>query len=139
MGLRIVSEEWQGGDAPSVSPDNYGDRLRKYIPAEAVGFWLAISGIIQSAGDDVPKLGLLWLFLVIGLVFTFAWTHRRTKEPGKPMARTQILISCVAFLVWVFASGGPLATSLSFYHPIYGSLLLITYTTAVSFIIPPEQ
>lgn len=139
MGLRIVSEQLQSGAEPNIPPDEYFDRLRKYIPTEAVGFWLAASGMIQSAGDDVPKAGLLWLFFVIGLVFTFGWTRQRTEAPGKPTAWTQIGISCGAFLVWVFAAGGPFAASWAFYKPLYGSLLLITYTSAVAFVIPPEK
>lgn len=138
MGLRIVSEQLQVGGESNIPSDEYPDRLRKYIPTEAVGFWLAVSGMIQSAGDNVPKAGLLWLFFVIGLVFTFGWTRKRTQEPGKPTAWTQIGISCGAFLVWVFAAGGPFA-ALALYQPLYGSLLLITYTTAVAFVIPPEK
>ena len=139
MGLRIVSEQLQSGAESNIPPDDYAARLRKYIPTEAVGFWLAVSGLIQSAADDVPKAGLLWLFFVIGLVFTFGWTRQRTQEPGKSMAWTQIWVSCGAFIVWVFAAGGPFAASWSSYKPLYGSLLLITYTTAVAFIVPPEK
>lgn len=138
MGLRIVSEELQSGAEPNIPPDGYVDRIRKYIPTEAVGFWLATSSMIQSAGTDVPKIGLLWLFFVIGLVFTFEWTRRRTNESGKPTAWTQIWISCGAFIVWVFAAGGPFA-AWDLYRPLYGGLLLITYTTAVGFVIPPEK
>lgn len=138
MGLRIVSEQLQTGAEPSASPDDYASRLRKYIPSEAVGFWVAVNGLIQSSADDVPKAALLWLFFVIGLVFTFGWTRRQTNELGKSPAWTQIGISCLGFIVWVVASGGPFATW-TFYKPLYGSLLLITYTTAVAFVIPPEK
>ncbi len=139
MGLRIVSEQLQSGAAPNIPPDEYPDRLRKYIPTEAVSFWLAVSGAIQSAGEAIPKVGLLWLFFVIGLVVTFGWTRKRTNQPGKSPAWTQIGVSCGSFIVWVFATGGALAVSLPFYQPLYGSLLLITYTTAVAFVIPPEK
>jgi len=138
MGRRIVSEQLQSG-VPNVPPDDYANRLLKYIPTESVGFWLAVSGVIQSAGDDIPKIGMLWLFFVIGLVLTFAWINRQTKESGKPTAWTQIGISCGAFIVWVFATGGPLVMSLPFYKPIFGSLLLITYTAFVAYIIPQEK
>jgi len=138
MGLRIVSEELQSGAEPNIPPDAYPERLRKYIPTEAVGFWLAVSGMIQNTRDDVPKIGLLWLFFLIGLAFTFGWTRKQTNEKGKPTAWTQIGISCGAFIVWVFAAGGPF-TAWALYKPVYGSLLLITYTTATAFIIPPEK
>jgi peptidoglycan/LPS O-acetylase OafA/YrhL len=139
MGLRIVSEKLESSGESSVALDGYVDRLRKYIPTEAVTFWLTVSGMIQSAGEAIPRVGLLWLFFVIGLVFAFAWTHRRTRVPQKPTAWTQIGVSTGAFVVWVFATGGPLATSLPFYQPLYGSLLLITYTAAVAFVVPPEN
>jgi hypothetical protein len=139
MGLRIVSEQFQSGAESNISPDDYTARLRKYIPAEAVGFWLAVNGMIQSANDDVPKAGLLWLLFIVGLVFTFGWTRRQTNEPGKSTAWTQIAISCGAFIVWVFADGGPFAASWTSYEPLYGSLLLITYTSAVAFVIPSEK
>jgi len=143
MGLRIVSEELQSGAEPNPPKDEYPDRVRKYIPTEAVGFWLAVNGLIQSAADDVPKAGLLWLFFVIGLVFTFIWTKQQTSKPiatnpKPPTAWTQIGISCGAFMVWVVAGGGPFA-AWELYKPLYGSLLLITYTTVVGFIIPPEK
>lgn len=53
MSRRIVTEQLQGKTNPPV--DKYPDRLMKYIPTEAIGFWLAVSGIIQSAGEDIPK------------------------------------------------------------------------------------
>jgi hypothetical protein len=139
MGRRIVSEQLQSRGAADDAADDYASRLMKYIPTEGVGFWLAVSGMIQSAGNDVPKQGLLWALFVIGLVFTFLWIGRQTKAPGAPTAWTQIGVSCGAFIVWVFATGGPFAASFPFYQPLYGSLLLIIYTTAVGFIIPPEK
>jgi hypothetical protein len=138
MGRRIVSEQLQSG-AANVPPDDYASRLMKYIPTEGVGFWLAVSGVIQSTADDVPKVGILWLFFAIGLVLTFLWIKRTTQEPGKPTAWTQVGISCGAFIVWVIATGGPLVMSLPFYKPFIGSLLLITYTAFVAYMIPPEK
>lgn len=139
MGRRIVSEQLQSGAAPNVPPDDYASRLLKYIPTEGVGYWLAVSGIIQSGGNDIPQTGLLWLFFVIGLVFTFLWLRRQTKEPGKRTAWTQIWLACGAFIVWVFAAGGPFAASFDWYRPLYGSLALITYTVLIGFVIPPEK
>jgi hypothetical protein len=139
MGRRIISEQLQSGATVAAPPDDYADRLMKYIPTEGVGFWLAVSGMIQSAGDDIPKEGLLWLFFVIGLVFTFGWMRRQTRIPGKPTAWTQIGLSCGAFIVWVFATGGPFEASWPLYRPLYGSLLLITYTAAIGFVVPSEK
>jgi hypothetical protein len=139
MGLRINSEKLESAGGDEIPMDGYVDRLRKYIPTEAVTFWLTVSGMIQSAGEAIPRVGLLWLFFVICLVFTFGWTRQRTTRPQKSTAWTQIGVSSGSFIVWVFATGGPLAASLPFYQPLYGSLLLVTYTAAVAFIVPPEK
>ena len=139
MGRRIVTEQLESGGQNNSGPDGYADRLMKYIPTEAVGFWLAVSGIIQGGGVGMPQAGLLWLFFVIGLVFTFLWIRRQTQEAGKQTAWTQILISCGAFIVWVIATGGPVEATWAGYQPQYGSLLLITYTTAIAFVVPPEN
>ncbi|EKU96988.1 hypothetical protein Lepto7375DRAFT_0920 [Leptolyngbya sp. PCC 7375] len=138
MGLRIVSNRLEEG-GPSKENDGYIARLRKYVPAEAVGFWLAVSNAIQSAAGNVPTAGLLWLFFVIGLVFTFLFTKKGTTEAGLKTAWKQIGLSCGAFIVWVLATGGALTDTISFYHPLYGNLLLITYTVAISFVIPEEE
>jgi hypothetical protein len=137
MSRRIVTQQLQSTQG-NVPPDKYFDRLLKYIPADVVGFWLAINGPIQSAGDDVPKSFLLWLLFLVGLLLTFGWTYKQTQVPKKRPAWTQIGISCGAFGVWVFALGGPFAM-LDFYQPIYGSLLLIVYTSAVALVTPSES
>jgi hypothetical protein len=139
MGLRIVSEELQTGTPVNIPRDQYPDRIRKYIPTEAVGFWLFVSGIIQSAGNEVPQMVLLWFFFFISLVFTFGWTRRYTKVPGKPTAWTQIWISCLAFIVWAIGTGGALTNTIPFYHPAYGSLLLATFTAAIGLVVPLEK
>ncbi len=141
MSLRIRSAQLQAGGQVETTPDGYTERLRKYIPTEAVGFWLTVEGMIKTAGDDLPvsKVSVLWFVFVIGLVFTFFWTRQKTQESGKKTAFTHIAISCGAFFVWVFGTGGPLVQSWGFYHPLFGSLLLVIYTVAVSFVIPPEQ
>jgi hypothetical protein len=139
MGLRIISEECEFKGGSNIPADGYVDRLKKYIPSEAVTFWLTVSGMIQSSGEAVPKVELLWFFFLIGLMFAFGWTYRYTTEPGKTTAWTQIVVSSGAFIVWVFSIGGALTASVPFYQPLYGSLLLITYTTAVAFIVPMEE
>ncbi len=136
MGRRIVSIKYQSGESNKV--DSYSDRLLKYIPADVVGAWLAVQGLIQSAGNDVPKPGLLWLSFGVGIAATAWWTFNQTEEPKKKPAWTQTAISTGAFFVWIFALGGPFAT-LPFYRPLYGSLLLIFYTLLMARIKPPEE
>lgn len=140
MGRRIV---WSSYEATDSSPsegriDGYFDRLLKYIPADVVGLWLTGSGLIQGEGEGSSPEVLLWLLFWVGLVLSFFWTRKQTAAVGKPTAWQQIFLSCSSFGVWVFAIGGPFA-ELSFYKPVYGSLLLLIYTSAIPLLPAPIQ
>ena len=123
------------GGAPDV--DTYFDRVLKYIPADVISAWVFVVAAVNGAPDDVPKPAVLWVAFACGLVLTALWTHRRTREPGRPPAVTQIALATVAFGVWVFALGGPFAT-LGFYRPVYGSLLLVLYTLSSGLVVPDQ-
>ena len=137
MGRRIVTTQAQSltiATAPAV--DTYFDKLIKYIPAELIAAWTAVTGLIAGATKE-PQGTLLWIAFIVGLILTAAWIWRRTTEPKKPIAITQIIISTMAFAVWVFALGGPFA-AMNWYSPLYGSLLLIAFTLIVPVINPKE-
>ena len=141
MGRRIITQRFEG-TAGVNTKDYYFDRLVKYIPGDVLGAWVAAQGLIKSA-SDVPQSLLLWVSFGVGVVLTGVWTLIQTNdgkksEKKKPIAKTQILISMGAFVVWVFALGGPFVT-LSDYRPVYGSLLLIFYTLLVAKLIPTED
>lgn len=136
MGRRIVTQQLEAAPAiPSV--DGYFDKLIKYIPADIIAAWTAATGLIAGASSNDPVTTLLWVSFAVGLALTAAWTWRMTQEPGKPAAVTQIAVSTVAFGVWVFALGGPF-TSLEWYSPLIGSLVLIGFTLGVPLISPQE-
>lgn len=133
MGRRIVWTEYQSSEREQI--DGYFDRLLKYIPADVVAFWLTVNGFISSIAEDA-QVGAFWMLFVAGLVLSFFWTRRLTKEPGKATAWRQIAISCISFAVWVFSIGGPFAT-LYFYEPHHGSILLLIYTAALPLLPAP--
>ncbi len=135
MGRRIVTKKLEVSSSPP-SVDGYFDKLIKYIPSEIVGSWIAIKGLI--IGDsNLPINTLLWILLIIFTALTAVYIFKQTSEPRTSTAKTQILISTAAFIVWAFALGEPFS-SLSFYRPVYGSLLLILYNLTIPLINPPE-
>ena len=136
MSRRIIWYAYESTE-PEDQIDGYFDRLLKFIPADVVGLWLTGSGLIQSQADDRSRVGLLWILFVAGLVLSVFWTRKQTTEAGKPVAWRQIVLSSGSFIVWVFAIGGPFA-ELSFYRPLYGSLLLLIYTSAIPLLPPPR-
>jgi len=101
--------------------------LLKYVPAEVVVVYVFVEGLIRNAPADVPRDKVLWgvfLFLLVGTWFYLVRVQHVSKKE-------QLLISTLAFAVWVFSLGGPFA-SLSWYKPFYGSLLLPLYTFGIS-------
>ena len=136
MPRRIVSANFHGGSAPPAAArvDGYFDRIIKYIPADVVGAWVAVTGIIGPAQRSST---VLWIAFAFGTIFSALWTWKQTAVAGQPPAITQIAVATVAFAVWVFALGGPFA-SLSWYEPLQGSLALIGYTLMVGLVVPKE-
>lgn len=125
-----------GAGAPPVEIDSYFDKVVKYIPADIVGAWVAVTGLISGA-RDIPRQTVLWVAFAIGLILTAWWTWQQAAAPGRPPPVTQAIVSTGAFAVWVFALGGG-----PFQHvpgqQVYGSLLLILYTLLVARINPRE-
>ncbi|MDZ7969124.1 MAG: hypothetical protein RM368_29940 [Nostoc sp. DedSLP03] len=136
MSRRILTKQLES-IVPGTQIDTYFDKVIKYIPADIVGAWVTVTGLIKSGGD-VPTTMLLWIAFILGIVLTAVWTVKQTSVKNKPPAITQTVVSTGAFIVWVFALGGPFVT-LGFYRPLYGSLLLILYTLIVALIDPPED
>lgn len=132
---RIVTQQFQAKGA-GAELDTYFDRLIKYIPAEIVGAWIVAKGLITAEEEPNPTLG--WIVFGIGVIITAAWIWKRTQVKDLPPAVTQILISTLAFCVWVFALGGIPFENLPFYKSLYGSLALILFSL-VSALITPKK
>jgi hypothetical protein len=86
----------------AATPDTYFERLWKYIPTETVAFYMFVDGIIKGvnpinagpilAGLTVVLMGLNVLYL---------------QRVQKVTSKQQLILSTVAFLVWLAAIGGP--------------------------------
>ena len=136
MSRRITTTQYQSV-LSTAKVDTYFDKVIKYIPADILGAWIAVNGLIKGADTNIPKDTLLWAAFVVGVVMTALWTEKQTQEPRKPAAITQIVISTGAFIVWIYASGGPFE-SVNLYNHTYGSILLILYSLIVGLINPRE-
>ncbi len=148
MGRRIITQEdaevtasmmlskaGTGADKDAIKTpeaDSYFTKLLKYIPAEIISGYVAIDAIFKSI-DDVSDT-FQWIVVAALTVLTALYILRLTNEPTKPPAISQVLISTVAFVVWVFALGGPFAT-MDWYQYYYGAILLVMYTLSVPVLI----
>jgi hypothetical protein len=94
-----------GIDAPPR--DGYIDRLLKYIPAEIVALYLGVTNVIP------PPLKVhrtaVWVVSVISALCVPLYMYLSTRKANQPTLWSQILISSIAFPLWVFAIGGPFA------------------------------
>ena len=107
------------------TPDDYTSRLLKYVPTEVIALYLTLASLIRS-GQEVG-VSWEWFIFLVGVIATplYLWRLQRVRKT------LQLVLSTVAFAVWVFAIGGPFA-QLAWYAPVYGGILLCIYT----FLIP---
>jgi hypothetical protein len=140
MGRRINTSQLESAALSDSARDldGFSDRVVKYIPGDVVAAWIAVKNLIGAAAQDVPKRTLLWLSFVAGLLLTAAWTYKNTRRPGLPVATTQIVISTVAFVIWVWALGEPFFSLIRPQSEVYGALALIFFTLGVGLIVPRE-
>lgn len=122
-----------GGPVDNTSipnQDDYQSRLLKYIPTEVVALYLTLDNILKSAAvNQQPDQTLLWIIFLLLVIFTPIYLWRVTKV----RKTVQLIISTVAFVIWVFALGG-VFENLPWYQHYYGALLLPTFTFLVPII-----
>lgn len=69
-------------------PDDYGDKLTKYVPAEVLAFFIAASPVADS---DV----LRWIVVVVAMsINVLVMVDRKTATRWTPV------LACFAFLAW---------------------------------------
>jgi hypothetical protein len=122
--IKKGAESAMGGETEKA--DDYLTRLLKYIPAESVALWIALYGIVTGASSEIPIDIVTWLIFIALAILTPLYLWRIAKVTSE----MQIAISTLAFVVWVFALGGPFALY-TWYNPIYGALLLPIFTFAI--------
>ncbi len=108
----------------------YLDRLLKMIPAEVIGLYLIGSGVVPP---DQPVGSMIWagICLILVVMVRMYATADRSKHKPKPPQPVSVLISSIAFVIWVYSLGGPFE-KLNLYVPWIGSLAVLVWT----FIVP---
>jgi hypothetical protein len=114
-----------------TTADDYLSRLLKYVPIEMISAYLIVAGIVESAYSEQQRAQriALGVLLVLGLVATWFYSARVLK-----ISRTsQLIMTVVAFTVWVFAIGGVFATT-DWYQPWMGTIAVVIFGVAVRII-----
>ncbi len=91
--------------------DNYTAKLIKYIPAEIIALHQSLAGFATTtqAGAPVPFNDTLIQWLIVGLlILTPFWFAASTRARGEPVAWSQIVLSTLAFVIWLLAVHSPM-------------------------------
>jgi hypothetical protein len=100
----------------------YLGRLLKLIPSEIIAAYLAIQGFIP---EDSEKWGLSIVSLVLLILTPFY-----LKTVQKVEKTSQIFVSTLSFVVWVYSLGGPFVLW-NIHQPWISSAVLLLWTTFI--------
>ena len=117
---------------PNSSPtDSYLQKVVNYIPADIVGAWVVMSGMITQAAATVPHWFSWAVFLGLLVLIPFYVCYLKTSPAGLSSSKIfHVSTACLAYVSWVAALGPPFNT-LSWYQPIYGSVELVFVTLMI--------
>lgn len=110
----------------------YLKRLLLMIPAEVISLYLVGAGLIP--GDVSPWYITGWsIFCLAGVILVRA-LGTQDKAAKLDVDWIHVVISVVAFAIWIFTLGGPFA-AWNLHVPLFiGSLLVLAWTFVVPFL-----
>jgi hypothetical protein len=118
----------------------YFERVAKYIPAEMVAAYMLIKDLPPAINSGKWPSGLYVAIYVAMIGLTILYLHL-VSGPA-PKKGFQILLACIAFLLWSYAIGGPFFPALeqlAGWHLVYeglGDVLVILAAVAFGFFKP---
>jgi len=103
--------------------DSYLEQLLKLVPAEAIGAYTVLLGLVP------PEEPLqYWIPFVVGLGLVVAIRCLKTETvPERVTDISVVIISVVAYLVWVYNMDG-LFKAYNWYNPLVAASFLILVT-----------
>jgi hypothetical protein len=121
-------------DAASAGVQEPGqlDKIKEMIPGESTAVYLGGLAVIP-AGQATAAIIWALIGLVITLVVKAQQVDPRTGEKlsVKQLEWNQIIVSAVAFVVWVYALPSGPFVALDWYVPYVATLLVLGYTYAM--------
>ena len=121
-------------DAASMGTQELGqlDKIKEMIPGESTAIYLGGLGVIPQ---DQAVAAVVWALigLVITLIIKAQQIDPRTGDQMsvQNLEWNQIIVSIIAFVVWVYALGGGPFAALGLYVPWVATLLVLGYTYAM--------
>ena len=116
MGLRVYKKpsSRDGADSGTLEStgreergDNWGSRLAKLIPAEALGLHGTLSGLVIAQGELENSHLYLWAAAAASLALCILVRYQSTKDEENHKAQWMaILIAAISFCLWLWALPG---------------------------------
>jgi uncharacterized membrane protein len=109
------------------SGDNYRERLLKLIPSELPGTYMAANAALTSMDPSTRSTVLSWVVFGICLAVTPLWLWF-----GQGFRKVlQIVLTGIAFVIWVMTMSGPF-TTIPGYKPFIGTVFLILFSGLIA-------
>lgn len=107
----------------------YSEKIVKLIPSEIVGLYLTLVGIVSSVDNTNKILATLIVFLICWLLTPLYFY--KVADKSKPY-KNHLIISSFAFVVWAYATSGPLIQDI--YIPWVASVTLVIFSFTSSLV-----
>jgi hypothetical protein len=118
----------QGG---TPTTDDFWARLRKYVPAETIGGYLVLIGLVRQVFDDADQLDEQRIGIIVTAAIMAGLTWVATRTMLKVKRTSQRLISLLAFTVWIVGDGSLLGT-FDWWQPAIGLIAVVLFGVLVA-------
>lgn len=126
-------------------PEDYLERVAKYVPVEIIAAYMFVRSIVpaQGASGAIPpvlELALFGALLVLNALYMWRFGG------AVPKRGLQIAVSCISFVVWAYAIGGPFFWGAlevlvhgSVVYPTFAGVLVVLWALTAGFINPSKE
>jgi hypothetical protein len=125
----------------------YSDKLVKLIPSEIIGAYMVLSNILgYTAGmqasvkpSAVTESDLKPVLLQIVFFVLLILTPVYLKKISRVNNISQLMVTTISFVIWVYTLGGPFIVW-GIYYSIIGSVVLVLWSVIIPlFVIPTSH
>jgi hypothetical protein len=123
----------------------YSDKLVKLIPSEIIGAYMVLSNILgYTAGNmqasarpyPVSESDLKPILLQIVFFVLLILTPVYLKKISGVNNVTQLIVTTLSFIIWVYTLGGPFIVW-GLYYSIVGSVVLVLWSVIIPLFVSP--
>jgi hypothetical protein len=112
------------------------ESIAKYVPAEVLAFYLPAVNAVEMMTKEAKE----WQTVLHRGIFAIAWlgvaAYFKWIAKGDARAVRQIIVSTIAFPIWVYATNRNVGVFANFYNDGASLLVLLTFSFICGFLVP---